>query len=193
MLGEVTMVQFYKVALTAGKAHRDHKHHHAHRFDHNGTPITTTPRPPSPPRPTLPTHPLLTAGQLNPNVALNIASGGQPPAPPKPQIVPGQNFNAQLVNGQFVSTLVSQQLAGAGTQQVAQIPGLPQQMNAPASRGPQQFIPQDPQPPLGLQQQLILQTLGGTKQPVVCIQSTKLNFCDSNTNLFLDTTTSAAD
>lgn len=38
---EVTWVQLYKVALSAGKAHRDHKHHHVHQFDHNG-PITTT-------------------------------------------------------------------------------------------------------------------------------------------------------
>lgn len=42
---EVTMIQLYKVALSAGKAHRSHKHHHAHHFDHNGeieTPRTTT-------------------------------------------------------------------------------------------------------------------------------------------------------
>lgn len=107
MLGEVTMVQFYGVALTAGKAHRDHKHHHAHQYDHNGTPITTTATPPPQPRPTLPTHPLLTAGQINPNLRLNFA-GGQPQ--PKPQMVPGRNFNAQFMNGQFVGSLVSQQL-----------------------------------------------------------------------------------
>lgn len=131
MLGEVTMVQLYRVALTAGKAHKDHKHHHAHTFDHNGMPITTTPRPPSPPRPMTPTHPLLTGGQLNPNIALTIASGQVPL-----QMVPGQNFDSQFLNGQFVSNLVTQQL-----------------MNAPQSRGPQQFLldpnlqPQ-PQPPI---------------------------------------------
>lgn len=74
MLGEITMVQLYSVALTAGKAHRDHKHHHAHKYDHNGSPITTTPPPQPAPRPTQPTHPLLTAGQINPEVALNIAA-----------------------------------------------------------------------------------------------------------------------
>lgn len=97
MLGEITMVQLYKVALTAGKAHRDHKHHHAHKYDHNGAPITTTPPPIPQPRPSQPTHPLLTAGQLNPEVALNIAAQQPllqfvPPslinAPPQPQQPP---------------------------------------------------------------------------------------------------------
>ncbi|KAB0802112.1 hypothetical protein PPYR_04298 [Photinus pyralis] len=125
MLGEVTMVQLYRVALTAGKAHKDHKHHHAHTFDHNGMPITTTPRPPSPPRPMTPTHPLLTGGQLNPNIALTIASGQMPL-----QVVPGQNFDAQFLNGQFVSNLVTQQL-----------------MNTPQSRGPQQFLADPNQQP----------------------------------------------
>lgn len=124
MLGEITLVQLYSVALTAGKAHRDHKHHHAHTFDHNGVPITTTPRPPQPPRPLTPTHPLLTGGQLNPNIALTIASGQTQQLPP--QIISGQTFNSQLLNGQFVNSLVTQQL-----------------MNAPQSRGPQQFLPQD--------------------------------------------------
>lgn len=44
---EVTLVQLYSVALSAGKAHRDHKHHHVHKFDHNGEiATTTTPAPP---------------------------------------------------------------------------------------------------------------------------------------------------
>lgn len=44
---EVTLVQLYKVALSAGKAHRNHKHHHVHKFDSNGEihPTTTTPAP----------------------------------------------------------------------------------------------------------------------------------------------------
>lgn len=87
MLGEITMVQLYSVALTAGKAHRDHKHHHAHEFDHNGNPITTTPPPPPRPRPSLPTHPLLTGGQINPNLRLNLA-GRQPQQPPQPAFTP---------------------------------------------------------------------------------------------------------
>lgn len=106
MLGEVAMLQLYGVALTAGKAHRDHKHHHAHQYDHNGTPITTTPLPPPAPRATQPTHPLLTAGQINPNLRLNLA-GPQP----TPQTIQGQNFNAQFLNGQFLGNLVTQQLS----------------------------------------------------------------------------------
>ena len=108
MLGEITMLQLYSVALTAGKAHRDHKHHHAHQYDHDGNQITTPPPQTPRPRNALPTHPLLTGGQINPMLMLNFA-GGQPQ--PQPQLIPGQNYNAQLLNGQFVSNLVSQQLS----------------------------------------------------------------------------------
>lgn len=49
MLGEITQLQMYTVALTAGKAYRDHKHHHG---NYNGAPenprSTTTPPPPPP-------------------------------------------------------------------------------------------------------------------------------------------------
>lgn len=41
------MFQMYKVALSAGKAHRDHKHHHVHKFIHNGPAPETTPAPPT--------------------------------------------------------------------------------------------------------------------------------------------------
>lgn len=41
------MFQMYKVALSAGKAHRDHKHHHVHKFVHNGPAPETTPAPPT--------------------------------------------------------------------------------------------------------------------------------------------------
>ncbi|KAJ8971095.1 hypothetical protein NQ314_000877, partial [Rhamnusium bicolor] len=85
MLGEITMVQYYSVALTAGKAHKDHKHHHAHQYDHNGRAITT-PAPTTPP--------------------INYAGG-------QPQVVQGQNFDAQYLNGQFVGNLVTQQLSQA--------------------------------------------------------------------------------
>lgn len=116
MLGEITMVQLYNVALTAGKAHKDHKHHHAHQYDHEGR-LLTTPAPTTRnPRPTLPSHPLLTAGQRNPVLMLNLAGGQQQPQP-QPQIIQGQNFNAQLLNGQFVNNLVTQQLiSGRGPQ-----------------------------------------------------------------------------
>lgn len=112
MLGEVTMVQFYRVALTAGKAHKDHKHHHAHQFDHSGR-IITTPPPTTPRnRPTLPPHPLLTGGQINPNVRLNLVSQQLQQQQQQPQLIQGQNFATQYLNGQFVGSLVSQQLQG---------------------------------------------------------------------------------
>lgn len=115
MLGEVTMVQFYSVALTAGKAHKDHKHHHVHHYDHNGQAITT-PAPPTPaPRTNQPTHPLLTAGQINPNLRINLANPPQPVMVPV-QLTNGQAYNAQLLNGQFVGNLVSQQLLGSSAQ-----------------------------------------------------------------------------
>lgn len=132
MLGEIIMLQLYKVALTAGKAHKDHKHHHAHQFDHEGrmitTPAPTTPRN----RPSLPQHPLLTAGQINPSVRLNFAGGqpGQQP-PQQPQLVPGQNYAAQYLNGQFVGNLVTEQLSKTQTQQ---------------NVGPQQLFVPNPQP-----------------------------------------------
>lgn len=122
MLGEITMVQLYNVALTAGKAHKDHKHHHAHQFDKNGVPITTTPKPTTPPSQTLPQHPLLTGGQLNRGVKINLAGGQQPEAQLIP--IPGQSYNAQYINGQFVESLVAKQFqSGKGPQaQYVQIP-----------------------------------------------------------------------
>lgn len=109
MLGEVTMVQLYSVALTAGKAHKDHKHHHVHHFDHDGQAITT-PAPPTPtPRVNQPQHPLLTSGQINPQLGLNLAQ-------PTPVAVPdNRGFSAQLLNGQFAGRLASQQLLSQGT------------------------------------------------------------------------------
>lgn len=43
---EVTLIQIYRVALSAGKAQRNHKHHHVHRVDHEGRIIPTTTRAP---------------------------------------------------------------------------------------------------------------------------------------------------
>lgn len=40
--GQITMLQMYKVALTAGKAYNDHRHHHSHY-------ASTTPEPPDVP------------------------------------------------------------------------------------------------------------------------------------------------
>uniref|UniRef100_A0A0K8SH11 Neuronal pentraxin-1 n=2 Tax=Lygus hesperus TaxID=30085 RepID=A0A0K8SH11_LYGHE len=36
LMGEVTLLHLYKAALTAGKAYNNHKHHHAHKFLHEG-------------------------------------------------------------------------------------------------------------------------------------------------------------
>lgn len=125
MLGELTMLQLYNVALTAGKAHRDHKHHHAHQFDHNGNQITT-PAPTTRAPARLPSHPLLTGGQLNPALMLNFAGAQPTQQAPQPQVIQGQNYNAQLLNGQFVGNLVSQQLLqGRAPQQPVQIQLIP--------------------------------------------------------------------
>lgn len=48
MLGEITQLQMYSVALTAGKAYRDHKHHHGNYNSDPAQPArstTTTPAP----------------------------------------------------------------------------------------------------------------------------------------------------
>lgn len=45
---EITILQLYKVSLSAGKAHRDHKHHHVHQFNHDGL-VPTTAQPTLPP------------------------------------------------------------------------------------------------------------------------------------------------
>lgn len=137
MLGEITMLQLYKVALTAGKAHKDHKHHHAHQFDHSGRAITT-PAPTTPRiRATLPPHPLLTAGQINQKLRINLANG--------PQVVQGQQYEAQFVNGQFVGNLLGQQLAAQQQQQLQQ-QQQQQQLQQPIAISPRQpqqlFLPQ---------------------------------------------------
>nr|CAI5823674.1 unnamed protein product [Callosobruchus analis] len=102
MLGEITMLQLYSVALTAGKAHKDHKHHHAHQYDHEGR-IITTPAPTTPrARPQVAMHPLLTGGQINRRLRINLA---------QPETVAGQNYDVQFLNGQFVVNHVAQQFA----------------------------------------------------------------------------------
>ncbi|CAG9768601.1 unnamed protein product [Ceutorhynchus assimilis] len=137
MLGEVTMVQLYSVALTAGKAHKDHKHHHAHQFDHNGNMITT-PAPTTTPRSTLPSHPLLTGGQLNRNTRINFA--GQ-----QPQVIQGQEYSVGYANGQLVGGLVTQQLT-KGNQQAQLVPQA-QQSSPQLPQQEFQFVPQQPQLP----------------------------------------------
>jgi len=81
LLGEVTQLYLYKAALAAGKAHRDHKHHHGNQDDD----ITPEP-PPVSTGPPLPSHPLLIAGQLVPRLnvhaqlgsRLRVPNGGNP-------------------------------------------------------------------------------------------------------------------
>ncbi|GJQ69958.1 putative pentaxin [Trypoxylus dichotomus] len=140
MLGEITMVQMYSVALTAGKAHKDHKHHHAHEYDHNGVLLTTTPTPPPNPRPTQPTHPLLTGGQLNPNVALNLALQQTQ----QQQLLAGQNYNAQLLGAQILPSpqLPIYQFQAPGQQQG------PQTFRPPIDQPLLQPQPQPPQLPI---------------------------------------------
>lgn len=176
MLGEITMLQLYRVALTAGKAHKDHKHHHAHQFDHEGRIITTpapaTPRNVSP----LPQHPLLTGGQINPMVKLNFA-GGQPGQ--QPQIVPGQQFAAQYLNGQFVGNLVTQQLSRTQPQPTVQ----PQQLFVPNQQ--LQNLPAPEQIPAPREESSFstqFLSLGDT--PVL---NTGLNHLQSSDNYRLDT------
>jgi hypothetical protein len=75
-LGEVTQLYLYKAALAAGKAHRDHKHHHGNHED------ITTPEPlPVSTGPPLPSHPLLTAGQFIPQLNVNAQLGTRPRVP----------------------------------------------------------------------------------------------------------------
>ncbi|XP_050536565.1 uncharacterized protein LOC126902899 [Daktulosphaira vitifoliae] len=60
--GELTLLSFYKAALTAGKAYNDHKHHHVHNFHHGYDPAIdeaddeAEEETPSTPEPTLPPH-----------------------------------------------------------------------------------------------------------------------------------------
>ncbi|XP_035791367.1 uncharacterized protein LOC118466342 [Anopheles albimanus] len=110
---EITAVQIYKVALSAGKAHRDHKHHHVHHFDINGGEVTsTTPRTPVTTSPQS-ANPLLANGQIPTRVKINLANGQQnsgslgiPTKGVPSQLVGGFNpstgtVTTNFVNGQF--------------------------------------------------------------------------------------------
>ncbi|XP_012161536.1 uncharacterized protein LOC105665380 [Ceratitis capitata] len=136
---EITLVQIYHIALSAGKAHRDHKHHHAHHFDFEGKELVTTTRaPPAINRP-LPMHSLLASGQIPSRVRINLAQPPQqkllaqpqqviPAAQPQLQAALGADntifplsdqqqavtINTNFVNGQINagSRLVTQQLLG---------------------------------------------------------------------------------
>jgi hypothetical protein len=82
-LGEVTQLYLYKAALAAGKAHRDHKHHHGNHVS------TTTPEPPPVSTgPPLPPHPLLISGQFIPRLNINaqLGRGARPQNTPSPSL-----------------------------------------------------------------------------------------------------------
>lgn len=76
MQGEITLVQLYKAALTAGKAYTNHKHHHVHHFHHEDKAgeddyEIDNQTPPSRPQPQLPQSPFLSNGQLVPMLPVN--------------------------------------------------------------------------------------------------------------------------
>lgn len=86
--GEITLLQLYKAALSKGKAYSDHKHHHAHEWDHNGEPIdddeeTSETYPNQEPEQDENTseHPFLENGQLKPRLPVHelLAKGTPKP------------------------------------------------------------------------------------------------------------------
>jgi hypothetical protein len=85
----VAQLYLYKAALAAGKAHRDHKHHHGNQEEiPTPVPLPVSTGPP------LPSHPLLIAGQLIPHLNINAQLGSRlrlsnppPPHPGNPLLV----------------------------------------------------------------------------------------------------------
>lgn len=74
--GEITLVQLYKAALTAGKAYTNHKHHHAHHFHHEDKAgeddyEIDNPSPPQSPQSLVPQFQFLSRGQLVPMLPVN--------------------------------------------------------------------------------------------------------------------------
>jgi hypothetical protein len=134
---EITWLQLYKVALSAGKAHRDHKHHHVHRFDFNG-PIETT-RAPVTAKPVVnqPINPLLANGQIrNPN-RLNLAS------PPTPlEAVPSQaNGGASPQNQVLTTNFFRGQFDPQGRFLQEQFFGINKPASVPATAPRSPFLP----------------------------------------------------
>ncbi|XP_031635791.1 uncharacterized protein LOC116348800 [Contarinia nasturtii] len=127
---EITVLQLYKVALSAGKAHRDHKHHHVHHFDYEGL-VTSTAQPtPAPQQAT--SNPFLVNGAVLNRINLNEPTALQT------QFLPGQT---QFVSGQFsrANQLVQQQFT---------TPPPPSQLqSSPAPTSPLLFPQQPPQDP----------------------------------------------
>ncbi|XP_070499930.1 uncharacterized protein b6 [Chironomus tepperi] len=139
---EVTSLQLYSVALSAGKAHRDHKHHHVHKFDHDGEISTTTPLP----RPTIvanqPINPLLANGQFPSRVKINFAGGQSPASTPAPATlnthfnrgqynIGARNLQHQLINNNAIHHYQSQSQFNP---QPTPLPQQQQQINFPSSQ-----------------------------------------------------------
>ncbi|KAG5682510.1 hypothetical protein PVAND_011859 [Polypedilum vanderplanki] len=138
---ELISLQLYSVALSAGKAHRDHKHHHVHKFDHNGeiSTTTTTPRPSIVPNQAI--NPLLANGQFPSRVKINLAGvqSTPPPATINTNFVRGQfhlgarNLQQQLLSGNALSQLQSQsQFNGQSTSSIPQLPAFSSSPQTPA-------------------------------------------------------------
>lgn len=176
---ELTSLQLYSVALSAGKAHRDHKHHHVHKFDHQGEISTTTPAP----RPAVSlcyhkksqkiyllifsslkiqiianqvANPLLANGQFPSRVRINLAQVQQPAAPQQPlptintNFVRGQfNAGARNLQTQLLTGNYLQQLQSQGQFSPSPAPILP---TASPSSGSIRFPSSQPQQPLQPQQ-----------------------------------------
>lgn len=161
---EVTLLQVYSVALSAGKAHRDHKHHHAHKFDHNGEiEPTTTPAPPPVSEisflfgylkqifanffsqaVTQPVNPLLANGQFPTRVRINLAENQA-----QAQAQPMQTLNTNFVRGQFHTgaRILQQQLlngniASLRTQPSVVPPAPSSPVTFPQGQNAAQFPPQ---------------------------------------------------
>ncbi|CAK1554728.1 unnamed protein product [Leptosia nina] len=138
LVGEITMLQLYHVALTAGKAHRDHKHHHAHRFTHDGSRIESSSEfvtEPPPPEPTpLGNGHFLIGGQLQKPSHINIAMPSQQQGLPA-QIPKGLQIQQEISNKYLANRIVSEQ------QLLAQIPSNHIGNNIPAAQIPLVGLP----------------------------------------------------
>ncbi|XP_034236467.1 uncharacterized protein LOC117642405 [Thrips palmi] len=98
MLGEITQLQMYTVALTAGKAYRDHKHHHGNYAGEPGQAqrtTTTTPAPMPETTPVNPYAPFITNGQLTPQLPIFELSAFRKNIPMPPGMEDAQASNAQ--------------------------------------------------------------------------------------------------
>ncbi|XP_049885276.1 uncharacterized protein LOC126380094 [Pectinophora gossypiella] len=150
MIGEITMLQLYHVALTAGKAHKDHKHHHAHKFKHDGSPVESATEavtePPPPVATPIGNGNFLIGGQLQRPQNLNLAGAQQQQMIPV-QLPNGLQLQQEYVNGQLGNRIVSEQLLNSVHQvpndQIPHVPviGVPVQSSISQSYAPRPLGP----------------------------------------------------